>query len=216
MSNLIDAQREYWDRNFSERPEMFGEAPSTPAQKALELLQAEGKTALLELGCGQGRDTLFFARNSLHVTALDYSEIAVNTVTAKAEASGVGEFVTAIQHDIREPLPFPDASFDAAFSHMLFCMAITNAEAERLSKEVWRVLKPSGLNIFTVRHTGDSHYGTGIHRGEEMYEVGGFLVNFFDRAKVNRLAKGYELLSVDEFEEGGMPRRLYRVTLRKP
>jgi hypothetical protein len=33
-----------------------------------------------------------------------------------------------------------------------------------------------------------------------MYEVGGFIVNFFDRSKVERLATGYELLSVDEFD----------------
>ncbi|SPE42854.1 hypothetical protein SBA3_690040 [Candidatus Sulfopaludibacter sp. SbA3] len=49
-----------------------------------------------------------------------------------------------------------------------------------------------------------------------MYEVGGFIVNFFDRVKVERESQGYDLLSVDEFEEGGMPRRLFRVTLRKP
>jgi SAM-dependent methyltransferase len=142
MSNVLDAQKQYWDKNFSERPEMSGDVPSDPAQKASELLKREGKTALLELGCGRGRDTLFFARNGLHVTALDYSDVATNTVTAKAEESGVGQRVRVIQHDLRESLPFEDGTFDAAFSHMLFCMAITNAEAERLSKEVWRVLNP--------------------------------------------------------------------------
>jgi ubiquinone/menaquinone biosynthesis C-methylase UbiE len=86
------------------------------------------------VGSGQGRDTLFFAQNGLHVTAMDYSETAVDTVRTKAVASGVGSLVTAIRHDIRDP--FPDASFDAAFSHMLFCMAITTAGAERPSQDV--------------------------------------------------------------------------------
>jgi len=124
--------------------------------------------------------------------------------------------VTAIRHDVREPLPFQTETFDAAFSHMLYCMPITNAEVERLSQEILRVLKPGGLNVFTVRHTDDPHFGTGIHCGEEMYEVGGFIVNFFDRAKVEQVSQGYEVLSVDEFEEGAMPRRLFRVTLSKP
>jgi SAM-dependent methyltransferase len=146
---------------------------------------------------------------------LDYSQIAVDTVIAKAHASGLKDSVTALRHDVREPLPFQRETFDAAFSHMLYCMPITNAEVERLSQEILRVLKPGGLNIFTVRHTSDPHFGTGVHRGEEMYEVGGFIVNFFDRAKVERVSQGYEILSVDEFEEGGMPRRLFRVTLRK-
>ncbi len=214
--DVLDAQRQYWDSNFATRPEMFGDAPSEPAQKAMELLKAECRTTLLELGGGQGRDTFFFARNGVHVTMLDYSQNAVSTVNGKAQASGLGEFVTAIRHDVRAALPFADNRFDAAYSHMLYCMPITNAEVERLSQEILRVLKPSGLNIFTVRHTGDPHFGTGIHRGEEMYEVGGFIVNFFDRAKVERISQGYDLLSIDEFEEGGMPRRLFRVTLQKP
>lgn len=128
--DVLNAQRQYWDTNFGTKPEMFGEAPSEPAQKALELLQAEGKTALLELGGGQGRDTFFFARNGIHVTMLDDSQIAVDTVNVKAQASGLGELVTAMRHDVREPLPFADGVFDAAFSHMLFCMAITNAEVD--------------------------------------------------------------------------------------
>ena len=214
--DVLNAQRKQWDTNFANRPEMFGEAPSDPAQKVIGVLKLEGKNNLLELGGGQGRDTFFFARNGLQVTMLDYSQFAVDTVIAKAHASGLGNSVTAIRHDVREQLPFESGTFDAAFSHMLYCMPITNAEVERLSQEIYRVLKAGGLDVFTVRHTLDPHYGTGIHRGEEMYEVGGFIVNFFDRAKVERVSKGYEIVSVDEFDEGGMPRRLFRVTLRKP
>ncbi len=31
--------------------------------------------------------------------------------------------------------------------------------------------------------------------------AGGFIVHFFDRAKVERLATGYEIVSLEEFEE---------------
>jgi hypothetical protein len=76
-------------------------------------------------------------------------------------------------------------------------------------------MRPTGLNVYTVRHTGDPHYGTGIHRGEDMYEVGGFIVHFFSRQKVEHLAEGYDLVSIDEFEEGSLPKKLFRVTMRK-
>jgi len=76
-------------------------------------------------------------------------------------------------------------------------------------------LRPCGLNVYTVRHTGDAHYGAGIPRGEDLYEVGGFIVHFFSRQKVEELAKGYDLVGIDEFEEGPLPRKLFRVTLRK-
>lgn len=214
-NDVLNAQQQQWNRNFSERPEMFGDSSSDPAQKALELLKSESKTNVLELGGGQGRDTFLFARNGIHITMLDYSQVAVDMVNTKAQVSGLGDLVTAIRHDVREPLPFASGSFDATYSHMLYCMAITDEEVKRLAQEILRVLKPGGLNVFTVRHTGDPHFGTGIQRGEQMYEVGGFIVNFFDRAKVEQVSMGYEIVSIDEFEEGGMPRRLFRVTLRK-
>ena len=54
-----------------------------------------------------------------------------------------------------------------------------------------------------------------IHRGEDMYETGSFVVYFFSREKVEIPAKGYEIARVDPCEEGELPRRLFRVTLRK-
>lgn len=212
---ILDGQRGQWDTTFAHKPEMFGAQPSDPAREAAEVFIRESKTTLLELGGGQGRDTLYFARRGLNVTVLDYSPQALEAIAAKADASGLGARTTPMQHDVREPLPFADASFDCCFSHMLFCMALTTPELERLSREVCRVLVPRGLCVYTVRHTGDAHWRAGIHRGEEMYEVGGFIVHFFTAEKVRDLANGYEVVGIDEFEEGGLPRKLFRVTLRK-
>jgi hypothetical protein len=44
--------------------------------------------------------------------------------------------------------------------------------------------------VYTVRHVGDAHYEAGVPHGDGMYENGGFIVHFFDRALVERLASG--------------------------
>ena len=113
------------------------------------------------------------------------------------------------------PLPLGSESFDACYSHMLYCMALATSQIEALSLEVRRILRPGGLNVYTVRHTGDAHYRAGIHRGEEMYEAGGFTVHFFSGEKVRDLAEGWDLVDIQEFDERGLPRKLFRVTLRK-
>jgi hypothetical protein len=95
-------------------------------------------------------------------------------------------------------------------------MALTGRQLKGLAGEVRRVVKPHGLHVYIVRNTTDPHYGTGLHRGEDMYEVGGFMVHFFSKAQVEQLAKGYAIVSLDAFAEGALPRKLLRVTLRKP
>lgn len=216
VKEILDDQHSHWENTFARKPAMFGEQPSDPARKALDLFKTEDVTKLLELGGGQGRDTIFFAENGLYVSVLDYAESGVKFIARKAHALGLSHLIIPIRHDVRDPLPFDDASFDACYSHMLYCMALSTPELKGLSQEVWRVLKPRGLNIYTVRHTGDPQYGTGISRGEDMYESsGGFIVHFFSREKVEHLAKGFDILSIDEFEEGTLPRKLFRVTLRK-
>lgn len=214
-TEALNAQSEHWERTFLQHPDMLGLEPSEPAQYAVAIFKREGITKILELGGGQGRDTIFFARSGLQVHVLDYAEAGVKAITRKAEGLGLAGSITAIHHDVRAPLPFDDESFDACYSHMLFCMALTTSELERLSREVRRALKPGGLNIFTVRHTNDPHYRTGIYRGEDMYEVGGFIVHFFSKQKVEDLANGYQIIDIEAFEEGALPRKLFRVTLRK-
>ena len=123
--------------------------------------------------------------------------------------------VTAV-HDVRQLLPLPDASVDVVYSHMLFTMALTTPELERLAGEVHRMLRPGGLHVYTVRHTGDAHYGTGTAHGDNMFENGGFVVHFFDRAMVDRLGAGFTLLDLTAFEEGDLPRLVFwRVTSRR-
>ena len=98
---------------------------------------------------------------------------------------------------------------------MLYCMAFTTKELKSLSNEIHRVLKPGGINIYTVRHTGDADYKTGVHRGEDLYETGGFIVHFFSKEKINKLSTGFKILNIENFEEGNFPRKLSHVTLKK-
>jgi SAM-dependent methyltransferase len=123
--------------------------------------------------------------------------------------------VSTITHDVRTPLPFDDESFDAVYSRMLFNMALATVELNLVAAEVRRVLRPRGWHIYTARHTGDAHYGAGRDHGDNMFENGGFIVHFFDRPLVERLAAGSTLIEVADFEEGALPRKLWRVTLRE-
>src|SRR5690242_20043348 len=82
--------------------------------------------------------------------------------------------------------------------------------------DVARVLRPGGVVVYTARTTADAHYGTGIPRGDGMYEHGGFIVHFFDPGLIDRLSAPFGGVAEQRaFEEGDLPRRLVLVTMHK-
>jgi|GEM_PF-121012 len=213
-TEAVAGQAEYWAATFEANPDMYGTDPSAPGVAAAQTFRAAGSSSVLELGAGQGRDTLFLARQGLRVTALDYALGTIETLSAKAQAAGLADLVSVARHDVRQPLPLPSSSIDASYSHMLFSMALTTVELEHLVGELRRVLRPGGLVVYTARTTADAHYRTGTPRGDDRYEHGGFIVHFFSQALIERLAAGFEVIDVSEFTEGALPRRLARVTMR--
>jgi rhodanese-related sulfurtransferase/SAM-dependent methyltransferase len=208
-------ERARWELALHDAPERYGPGESSPARASLPTFVAAGTRELLELGAGQGRDALYFAAAGMHVTAVDFTTAGVEAVRGKAVAAGLGDAVLARRHDVREPLPFADESFDACYSHMLFCMALDEPELLTLAREVHRVLRPSGMCIYTARTTRDPDFGKGKKIGDSMYDLGGFRIHFFDSGLIERLSAGYELRSTEDFDEGSLPRRLVRVTMRK-
>jgi len=211
----LDQQSQHWEANFLSKPEMFGLEPSIAAKKALKSFKEENIKNIVELGAGLGRDTVFFAKNFINVEALDYSKTSIESITNKATKLNLNNFVNPKVFDVRKKLPFEDNSIDGCFSHMLYCMALSNNDIENLNNEICRILKPKGINIYTVRNTGDGDYKKGIHRGEDLYENDGFIVHFFSKKKINNLSKGFEVLDIEKFEEGNFPRKLFVVKNRK-
>ena len=212
---VLDQQSQYWEKNFLSKPEMFGLDPSKAAINTLKIFKEEKITKIIELGAGLGRDTLFFAKNSIQVEALDYSPAAIKIINKKTLDNKLSNFVSSKVFDVRKRLPFENNSVEACFSHMLYCMALSTDELKYLNSEICRVLKPGGINIYTVRHIEDGDYKNGIHIGEDLYENQGFIVHFFSINKVNEITDGFNIMSIEKFEEGAFPRKLFKIILKK-
>ena len=194
---------------------MFGLEPSYSAKIALEVFKKNKIKNILELGAGLGRDTIFFAQNGIYVHAIDYSLSATNIIKKRSEENNLEKFIKVQNYDIRQKLNFDNQSFQACYSHMLFCMALTNQNLKDLNKEIGRILKKDGINIYTVRNQTDGDFKKGVHRGEDMYEMNGFIVHYFSENKVKKLLDGFINLNIENFNEGSFPRKLFLVINKK-
>ena len=123
-------QQAHWTATFVDRQDFLGAEPSEVGRAALARFRAARVDELLELGAGQGRDTLLFAGAGIRGTALDYAAPGLTQIKKKARASGVETSIRTLQADVRHPLPVANSAFDAGYAHMLLCMALTTAEIE--------------------------------------------------------------------------------------
>ena len=78
----------YNDR-YNQENYYWGFRPSSTCLKVLSLLPPEKSLRLLDIGCGEGRNTVFFARNGYKVTASDLSPKGVSKTKAFAKKVGV-------------------------------------------------------------------------------------------------------------------------------
>ncbi len=212
---LANAQRARWERALSDRANRYGTEASEPARRAAETFRRAGVIDVLELGAGQGRDSVYLAHAGFNVVALDFTDAAMRAIRRQSIEQNLGKRLTTSRHDVRQPLPFPSERFDACYSHMLLCMAMTDRELGQLSREIRRLLRPAGLCLYTARTIADPDYGAGVHRGQHIYELDGFAVHYFTNALIRRVARGFRTLHTEVIEEGTLPRRLVQVTMQK-
>ena len=213
--DLLHKQSQQWENNFSNKPEMFGLSQSLAAEKALKIFKKNKINEIIEFGAGLGRDSVFFAKNLIHTTALDYSPSGIDIIEQKIKKNNLTKYLSTKLFDIRKKLPFEDNSIEACYSHMLYCMALNNQDLQNLNDEILRILKPGGINIYTVRHTDDGDYENGIFRGEDLYENDGFIVHYFSKEKIYSLLNGFSNILIENFDEGSFPRKLFYVANMK-
>lgn len=104
-----------------------------------------GKT-VLEVGCGVGLDTFTMAQHGLSITAVDLTDVAIETVRKRFDDNELpGEFKAADAC----ALPFNDNEFDYVYS---FGVLHHVADTEKSIDEVYRVLKPGGEAKIMLYH----------------------------------------------------------------
>ncbi|HVM62097.1 MAG TPA: class I SAM-dependent methyltransferase [Verrucomicrobiae bacterium] len=104
---------------------------------------------VLDIGCGQGDTSVFFALRGADVSALDVSEKMVELTRQLAVAHGVGDRVHGRAGRV-EDMDFPNDYFDLVFAdgvlhHLDMTVAVPN---------IVRVMKPGGRGIFLEPQKG--------------------------------------------------------------
>ena len=109
----------------------------------LELEQIAGKR-VLDIGCGNGQFSVFFAMYGAEVWGIDLADIGIATANKMAAANGVAERCRFMIGDATAT-DFPDDFFD----YVVFTAALHHVvKYPGMREETWRVLRPGGALVF--------------------------------------------------------------------
>ncbi len=181
---------EYWNTYYAKKPDNL--FPSLFAKSIIEKLEKKG--TLLELGCGNGRDSIFFIENGLQVTAIDASEEAIcklNEMYSDRAEFVCGDFVCL-------PQIFTN-KFCYCYSRFSI-HAIDKKQEMEVVKNVYRVLKDEGLFLIEVRSVNDEIYGKGVEVAKDSYVYEKHFRRFIRRNELEEELKkvGFEIAYSEE------------------
>jgi SAM-dependent methyltransferase len=135
------ATRESWNRHWAER-EPPDSAEPHPHLRAAAASLAPGRA--LDLACGLGRNAVWLAERGWQVTAVDFSEVAIEHARRLAEASGVSVEWTV--GDLRAYDPERGA-FDLV---LLFFLHVPAVERNALLHKAVAAVAPGGTFLLAA------------------------------------------------------------------
>jgi len=163
MPGKADSRVRHYDANYGNfqtelyaeiRREAFGEdigqsswITADEQDRFLGLLELSPGKRLLDVACGSGGPALRIAtKTGCSVVGIDMHEDAVSTANSLAAHDGLSDRAEFRVANAAEPLPFPDAFFDA-----ITCIDAINhlPDRPRVLSDWAHLLKPGGRLLFT-------------------------------------------------------------------
>jgi tellurite methyltransferase len=140
-----DEQVSIYEEEYKNNGYYWGVEPNSACFQLIQLMPPTTHLKLLDIGCGEGKDAVFFARNGYEVTAFDISDAGIEKT--KRLADKIGVHVNVFKADI---LDFRlDSNFDVIYSSGVLNY-IKPEYRDELFSNYKQFTNPNGLHVFNV------------------------------------------------------------------
>ncbi len=184
---------DYWNSYYAKKLTEV-QSPSDFARTVISYLEP-GKS-LIDLGCGNGRDSIYFLNHHLNVTGIDVSEEAISQLNQLKLKNG--NFVC---DDFVSSKALYQVQYDYIYSRWTM-HAISEQQEDELLGNARDALKEGGLFLIEARSVRDSLYGKGTCVGKHAFIYNSHFRRFMEKEVFARKLEnhGFRVISVEEGE----------------
>lgn len=144
--------KEYWEQYYTKH-----RSPGSPSPFAKEIIKyLSPNTTLLELGCGNGRDAVFFSDHGIQVTGIDQALTEIDYLNKEY----VNENLKFVCDDFTKIIKL-NGLFDSIYSRFTF-HAISEKQENHVLQWTRKNLSPGGLFFLEVRSIKDKLFQEGF------------------------------------------------------
>ena len=183
---MSDGAKKNWNKTYQARKMV---STLDYAKNAYRHLQSQPRCMLLDIGCGDGRDSMYFSEQGVNVTAIDFSEEAIGKLQTRFPD------INALVKDILH-MDFPDTSFDAIYAH-LSLHYFDDPTTDAVLCNIRRMMKHNGLFFIRCKSIHDPLYGKGREINEDMF-LFHHTRHFFSAEYMREKLRDFEILSLEE------------------
>ncbi|MHA7130412.1 class I SAM-dependent methyltransferase [Algoriphagus namhaensis] len=105
---------------------------------------------ILDAGCGEGRNTVYFINQGYQIFGIDQEELAIQYLRYQAKTLNPEYDALRFQVGQMEEIPFHTGAFDAVICSAVLHFAESESEFWQMIDEISRVLKPGGIFWFRM------------------------------------------------------------------
>lgn len=188
--------KDYWNEYYSHNAPSIDNKPSDFA-KYIEsaFLREKNPAHILELGCGNGRDSLFFLSKGHKITAIDESDVAIEMLSRMTDSNN-GLFVC---DDFVKSEALCQMKYDCIYSRFTL-HAISEKQEDELLDNVRHALTSNGILAIEARTTNDELYGKGTEIENNVFFYNEHYRRFINvnafRSKLEKM--GFDVIYLEE------------------
>ncbi len=143
----MNETKAHWEEHYGERDRVWsGRVNIQFADVAADLPPGRA----LDLGCGEGADSVWLAERGWNVVAVDISETALGRAREAASSRGVSDRIEFVALDLSDG--FPDGEFDLISAQFLH--STVRLDRTTILARAARAIRPGGLLVIVDHGSG--------------------------------------------------------------